>query len=82
MSLEVIHNIDHLPYKKVFFISNPTLAYQYVQKVMDTKRSRGMRVRYTYDVAKKQMTFEGRAALPVNTLVGILKSAFYMKQIG
>ncbi|GEM_PF-6930462 len=82
MNIEVVHNIDNLPYKKVFFVTNPTLTYQYIQKVMDTKRSNGMKVRYTYDVKKKQVTLEGRSSLPVNTLVSILKDAFYMKQIG
>ena len=82
MQIEVLHNPDSLPIKKVFFVENPTRAYARAQKIMEVKRPRGMRVRYAYDVKKKQMSFEGRSSLPVDTLIRELKKAFYMKQIG
>ena len=64
MQIEVIHDPDHLPCRRIVKVKNATAAYAGLQRFMETKRSRGMKLRFTYDVKDKLVTLEGRTSVP------------------
>ena len=73
--ISVAHDPEHLPFKRVVPVWAPNAAYRLLQRMMDEKRPRGMRLRYCSDVGTKSVWLEGRNSLPVEVAYGVLRDA-------
>ena len=73
--ISVVHDPEHLPFKRVVPVWSTHDAYKKIQRMMDEKRPRGMRLRYGEDPGKKEFWLEARNALPVEVAYGVLRDA-------
>ena len=80
MNIEVIHNIDKLPCQRVLKVTNAAQAYAKLQRLMETKRSRGMRLRFSYDVKSKTVSLEGRNTLGMDIAQTCLSDAGFLRR--
>lgn len=79
--IEVVHNIDKLPCRVTLRVTNPRLAYEYLYKVTDAKRSRGMRLRHSVDLPTSSILLEARNTLPIDVAVCNLRAAGFVRKV-
>lgn len=78
--IDVVHNIDKLSCRAKLFVNNVKLAYEYLQKYMDSKRPRGMRLRHSIDYAGSYILLEARNTLPIENATYVLRNAGFVKR--
>lgn len=62
MSIEVLHSSERLPIRYKVSVKSVSRADKLIRKLMDTKRSRGMKLRYIPDYATRSYYLEARDA--------------------
>lgn len=72
---EVEHNPDKLIARQKLLVSNAQQAYKRIQRLMDVKRLRGMRLRYAYDIPKRFVMLEARNFEPIKIAERTLRDA-------
>ncbi len=80
MNIEVIHNPYSLPISRSYKVTNALRAEKEIQKYIDPKRPRGMKLRHTYDVMRNVINLEGRSALPVEMVEAFLRRNGFIKE--
>lgn len=69
----VEHDGMVLPCKREYHVKKMRNLVRHIQDIMDTKRPRGMFLRYTTDSKKKLLRLEARNTLPVDVMERALK---------
>lgn len=83
MAICIDENELNLYFRKTIKVKNARRAYAAIQRFMDSKRLRGMRLRYLNDTKTNTLILQGQSSIPVHAAISFLKDrGEYIKQIG
>lgn len=78
--IEVSHNPENLAQRRTYRVRSVRLLQKTIDKFMELKRPRGLRVRHMVDVINSTLHLETRTSLAMNAITSFLRNGGFLKE--